>query len=68
MRSVDKAIKCIMHLSYRTILMGSRYKLKILERGPLRNAIEPKQLKFIHKQINGVFNAAGEGGSPKEGQ
>lgn len=35
---------------------------------PLCSATEPQQLEFIHKQINGVFNAAREGGSHKEDQ
>lgn len=33
---------------------------------PLRSVTEPKEFEFIYKQINGVFNAAREGGSHKE--
>lgn len=42
------------------------YKPQTPELEPLRSVTKPKKLEFIYKQINGVFNAAQEGGSHKE--
>lgn len=49
-------------------MSGTSQRFLSEDLSPLWSATEPKQLEFIHKQINGVFNAAREGGSHKEDQ
>lgn len=49
-------------------MSGSSQRFLSEDLSPLRSATGPKQLEFMHKQINGVSNAALEGGSHKEDQ
>lgn len=49
-------------------MSGTSQRFLSEDLSPLRSATEPKQLEFMHKQINGVSNAALEGGSHKEDQ